>query len=301
MDDKITDKQKAARKQAEEKIQWHQGFCGAVELELRACKHDLTFETEHELSKKPLRVDLLIIKKNRDVEIKTSYGRAFRRFNVIEYKSPEDSLTIDDFYKTIGYAMLYKGLGETVNAIPADELTVSLFRYGKPRELFNNLEKEPNVTIERTCPGVYSVSGYHIPVQIVVARELAQEEQSALRLMTHKADESETVRFLLNMEHLEDPGDRNNARAALEVIAAANLPLFERIRREANMEQVMRVVFGDDWDRRWNEGLQQGLEQGRRETQQKYEAVLAEKDRALEETMRKLQAFQERYGMIQPE
>ena len=62
-------------------------------------------------------------------------------------------------------------------------------------------------------------------------------------------------------------------------------------------EQVMRVVFGDDWDRRWNEGL----EQGRRETQQKYEAILAEKDRALEETMRKLQAFQERYGMIQPE
>ena len=63
------------------------------------------------------------------------------------------------------------------------------------------------------------------------------------------------------------------------------------------MEQVMRVVFGDDWDRHWNEGL----EQGRRETQQKYEAILAEKDRALEETMRKLQAFQERYGMIQPE
>ena len=70
------------------------------------------------------------------------------------------------------------------------------------------------------------------------------------------------------------------------------------------MEQVMRVVFGDDWDRHWNEGL----EQGRRETQQKYEAILADKDRALadkdrvlEEMMRKLQAFQERYGMIQPE
>ena len=105
------DGKKSRRKQAEEKIQWHQGFCGAVEWELRACKQDLTFETEHELSKKPLRVDLLIIKKNRDVEIKTAYGRAFRRFNVIEYKSPEDGLTIDDFYKAIGYAMLYKGLG----------------------------------------------------------------------------------------------------------------------------------------------------------------------------------------------
>ena len=92
MDDKTADREKVMREQAKEKIQWHQGFCGIVELDLRTCKQDLTFETEHELSKKPLRIDLLIIKKNRDIEIRPSYGRAFRRFNVIEYKSPEDGL-----------------------------------------------------------------------------------------------------------------------------------------------------------------------------------------------------------------
>jgi glyoxylate carboligase len=27
-----------------------------------------------------------------------------RRHNVLEYKSPEDGLTIDDFYKAVGYA-----------------------------------------------------------------------------------------------------------------------------------------------------------------------------------------------------
>ena len=302
------DGKQSKRKQAEEKIQWHQGFCGAVEWELRACKQDLTFETEHELSKKPLRVDLLIIKKNRDVEIKTAYGRAFRRFNVIEYKSPEDGLTIDDFYKTIGYAMLYKGLGETVNAIPADELTVSLFRYGKPRELFSYLEKEAGITIERTYPGVYFVSGFHIPVQIVVARELAAEEQSILRLLTHQADEAETVRFLRSMEDLTLPGDRNNARAALEVIAAANAPMFARIRRKLHMERAMRAIFGEDWDRRWNEGLERGLErgleQGRKETQKKYEAVLADKDRLLtdkdrelEEMARELRELKAQYGL----
>ena len=106
----------------------------------------------------------------------------FRKFNVIEYKSPEDGLSIDDFYKTIGYAMLYKGLGETVNAVPADELTVSLFRHRKPRGLFRYLSEEPGVKVDQRYPGVYAVSGYHIPVQIVVTKELAEEEQSALRL-----------------------------------------------------------------------------------------------------------------------
>ena len=287
MDEQTAEKanqQRAVREQAEEKIQWHQGFCGVIEWDLRTCKQDLTFETEHELSKKPLRVDMLIVKKNKDIELKASYARAFRQFNVIEYKSPEDGLTIDDFYKAIGYAMLYKGLGETVNAIPADKLTVSLFRHGKPRELFRCLSEEAGVSVERRYPGVYAVSGYHIPVQIVVTKELAKEERSALRLLTYKVDEEETVRFLRDMERLTDPGDRNNARAALEVIVAANLPLFQRLRREGNMEQVMRVVFGDDWDRRWNEGV----EQGRRETRKEYEAVLADKDRSLAEQRRSL-------------
>ena len=91
--------------------------------------------------------------------------------------------------------MLYKGMGKTVNAIPAEELTVSLFRHGKPRELFEHLAKETGVKTERKYPGVYSVSGYRIPVQIVVTRELAEEEQSVLRLLTHKADEWETCVF----------------------------------------------------------------------------------------------------------
>ena len=63
-----------------------------------------------------------------------------KKYNVIEYKSPEDNMTIDDFYKTVGYACLYKGYGKTVNEIPLSELTVSLFREAYPRELFAMLE-----------------------------------------------------------------------------------------------------------------------------------------------------------------
>ena len=47
----------------ETKKQWHPVFCAAVELEFREDKDILTYEREYNLSKKPLQIDLLIIKK----------------------------------------------------------------------------------------------------------------------------------------------------------------------------------------------------------------------------------------------
>ena len=61
-----------------------------------------------------------------------------RTYNVIEYKSPEDALTIDDYYKTVGYAYLYKGYGKHVDAVPIDELTVFIFRATRPEKEFAN-------------------------------------------------------------------------------------------------------------------------------------------------------------------
>ena len=60
---------------------------------------------------------------------------------MIEYKSPEAALTIDDYYKTVGYAYLYKGYGEHVDAVPIDELTVSIFRATRPEKMFLTLQK----------------------------------------------------------------------------------------------------------------------------------------------------------------
>jgi len=47
----------------EDKKQWHPAFCAAMELEFREDKDILHFEREYNLSKKPLHMDLLVIKK----------------------------------------------------------------------------------------------------------------------------------------------------------------------------------------------------------------------------------------------
>lgn len=60
-------------------IQWHPGFYGAAEIELIANKGDLEFIREYNLSKEPIRMDLLIIKKLSDVRIKNEIGHIYSR------------------------------------------------------------------------------------------------------------------------------------------------------------------------------------------------------------------------------
>lgn len=62
-------------------IQWHPGFYSAAELELHSDKGVLAFQREYNLSKEPLRMDLLIIKKLADVRIENEIGRIFKRYN----------------------------------------------------------------------------------------------------------------------------------------------------------------------------------------------------------------------------
>lgn len=80
---------------SDEKIQWHPGFCAAVEIEFRRNRAELEFHREYNLSKKPLQIDLLVIKKLKDVQIQNEIGKLFKKYNVVEYKSPDDGMSID--------------------------------------------------------------------------------------------------------------------------------------------------------------------------------------------------------------
>ena len=83
-----------------EKIQWHPAFDAALQIELGEEAKYLTFEPEHLLSKKPMQIDVLV-KNEKKVKIRKNIGRIFRQHNIIEYKSPEDHLNIDDFIKSM--------------------------------------------------------------------------------------------------------------------------------------------------------------------------------------------------------
>ncbi|HBI62643.1 MAG TPA: hypothetical protein DDY31_15775, partial [Lachnospiraceae bacterium] len=113
-------------------IQWHPAFVSAMELELKKDKNKLEFHREYNLNTKPLQIDLLVIKKDVVAELSNEIGKLFKGYNIIEYKSPDDDLNIDTFYKTQAYAGLYKAAGEAVNERKAKDITVSIIRESKP-------------------------------------------------------------------------------------------------------------------------------------------------------------------------
>ena len=185
------------------------------------------------------------MKKLTDAVIQNEIGRIFRGHNIIEYKSPEDNLSIDDFYKTLGYACIYKGLGKTVDEVPAGELTVSLFRERFPHKMAAAL-RQSGMAVEERFQGVYYVSGQiPFPTQIVVTGRLAATHHS-LRILSKNADENDVKAFLEEAVRLPDPGDRDNISAVLEVSTAANLQLFEELRRRTGMCDALRELMKAD-------------------------------------------------------
>ena len=86
-------------KKSRELLQWHPAFYAGIQIELAGEREHLSFENEHHLGTKPKQIDVLIIKKDGDYQVQKNIGRIFRGHNIIEYKSPADSLNIDDFYR----------------------------------------------------------------------------------------------------------------------------------------------------------------------------------------------------------
>ena len=254
-------------------ISWHPGFYGAMEIELIANKGAFEFQREYNLSKEPIRMDLLIIRKLRDVPIKNEIGYIFKKYNVVEYKSPDDGLTIDDYYKTVGYACLYKGLGDTVNQIPAKELTVSIFRHRYPRELFRELSRE-GFTVKEAFPGIYYVRGtVPFDVQIAVTSRLKGGSHKSLRLLCTNVEKEDAREFIREAIFLSNQGDRNNMEAVLRASIAANREIYNEIRRQSKMSSVLWDFFKEEIE----EEISEAKEKVEKEVKEKVEKEVKEK------------------------
>ena len=245
------------------RIQWHPGFYGATELEFRQNKEDLVFITEMQLSKEPLRMDMLIIKKRDGARLKNEIGYLFKSNNILEYKNPDDSLSIDDFYKTLGYACLYKALAEKTDEIPADTISVMIARESYPRKLITELRQLGN-EVALHSPGIYYVKGNTLfDVQIIVMNQLSPENHSAYRILSRNAHRADISRFLTEAAKFTNQGDRHNADAVLQVTMSANPSLFARIRKEdSDMCEALRTLMADDINAAKEEGIKEGIKEG---------------------------------------
>ena len=143
-------------------IAWHPAFVEAIQLELDAYRDELEFQAEYQLTAEPLKIDCLVIKKSKSIVLSKNIATIFREVNLLEYKSPDDYVSIGDFYKVYGYACLYASLEK----VPITSLTISFVQSHYPRKLTEHLKMVRGYTVEESSPGIYTVKGDILPIQM---------------------------------------------------------------------------------------------------------------------------------------
>lgn len=225
------------------KIQWHPGFCSAMHLEFVRDKEILEFHEEFTLNTKPIIIDLLVIQKKGTLNLENEIGKMFKGHNIMEYKSPDDELGVDVYFKAYAYACLYKSGGENENSIRADDVTITLVRERKPVTLFKYLEKRDYI-ISLEYPGIYYVrkSGF-FDTQIVVTRELDEDLHIWLRSLTMNLDKTSAEKLISRIQLLTNKDEKENADSVLKVAVEANDSWFEMLKKEDdNMEALRRLM-----------------------------------------------------------
>lgn len=155
------------------KLPWHPAFSAALHIEFEDEMEHLYFHYEYPLSKQPMRMDILIIKKSSDVRIHKNIGQIFRTYNIIEYKSPGVSLSINHFYKAYGYACFFQSNTENECEIGPDEITITYVCYHYPRKLLKHLTMTKYMTVDKKESGIYYLEGTFFRIQLLVTSRLS--------------------------------------------------------------------------------------------------------------------------------
>lgn len=247
----------------ETNIQWHPAFVSAMQLEFREEREWLLFEKEHNLNTKPLQIDLLVIKKEENAgNMGNEIGEIFRKYNIVEYKSPKQQLDIDVFYKAGAYASLYKTYGKTVNERRAEDITVSIVRDRKPEKLFQYFS-EHGVRLENPHCGIYYVLDEVLfPTQIIVTKELDGEHHTWLRSLSDKMEEEDMRRLLTDVSRLREKLDKEYADSILEVSLRANGHLMERLKGDDSMSEALLEIMKPVLQERERLGMKEGIKEG---------------------------------------
>lgn len=201
-----------------------------------------------------MQIDVLVIKKNCDGEIHKNIGIIFQKYNIIEYKSPTDYLSVDDYYKINAYAYLYKSLTSSVDEIKIYDLSITFVCRHFPRDLFNHLRKVRDLNIEKIADGIYYVNRDVIMTQILITSELSEKENFWLHYLTNDIKDIETIEKLTAEYSKHEHNELY--KSVMNVIIHANQQKFEEVKF---MCEALKELFADELemaiDTTRNEGI----------------------------------------------
>lgn len=267
------------------KIQWHPAFYAALQIELLEYKPYLNWEREYLLGKKPLQVDIIIVKKETNVQIKKGIGQIFQKHNIIEYKSPEDSLSVNDFYKVYGYACLYQAESGNVRSVDPMEITITLVCNSYPRKLIRHLTEEREMTLQKCEDGIYHLLALPqmFPVQVIIVKELSEDNYYWLQKLRNNLKSGGEIQKLI--ENYEGKKDNPLYQAVMNVLVRANQ---EEMEVEKKMCEALKELFADELKNAAEEGRAEGRAEGLQAMRDNIVMFLQDTGSVTEDVMKKL-------------
>ena len=247
--------------ETKELLQWHPAFYASLQIELAEEAHKLIFENEHPLSNKPMLIDVLIIKKNSKEPIQKNIGRIFKQYNIIEYKSPTDYLSIDDFYKVYGYTCFYKSDAKHVNDISIEDVTITFASHNYPRDMIKHLKEVQGFEIKQQEPGIYYILGDIIPIQLLVTSKLSKEQNLWLNSLTNNMKDKEQLSAIIT----DYQKHKNNLLydAVMNLIIQANQKTFREVNSMCEaLEALMKDIIKEKEQQAEQRGILLGEQRG---------------------------------------
>lgn len=239
------------------KLQWHPAFAAALRIELEDEMEKLDIKDEYTLSKKPMQIDVLVVKKEKKEPIRKNIGRIFRTYNIIEYKAPDDYVSINDFYKVLGYTCFYQSDTEQVMKINPDELTITFVCSHFPQKMVAHLQNRYRVRLEKQENGIYYINNSYFPMQIVIVNQLSKEENYWLQSLRNDLKPGEEIRELVkNYEKKKKSGLH---QAVMNLIVRAN---WEKMEEEKKMCEALMELFSEELKESENRGIETGIRRG---------------------------------------
>jgi hypothetical protein len=232
----MSDEKKMENSQDDDRISWHPAFFEAIQLELDEYSQYLQFISEYQLTTEPLRIDVVIIKKFTDIPIEKNIASIFRKENIVEYKSPDDYVSVEDFYLVYGYACLYV----KINKVDITDITLTFVESRYPRELLAHLEEIREYKVEEKWPGIYIISGDIIPIQIIDSRRLSGVENIWLKDLDNELKAPEIRR--ITAEILRQ-GKSAQIGAYLDAISRANKESLQEAIKMSDSALTLDKIF----------------------------------------------------------
>jgi hypothetical protein len=231
---------------------WHPAFIQAIQADLVDYLNILDFMPEFQLTAAPLRMDLLVIKKKKNVVINNPIARFFRGHNIVEYKSPKDYISTEDFLRVHAYAYQYAVL---TKGIDLADVTLTFIGNKHPRKLLQYLTEEHEYKIEQTSSGVWLADNKFLPIQIIQSGMLSESAGLFLKSLTKTLRGSSMQSILEKRERLEK---KVSLDAYLNVVIKENpkalleLEVKDMAKKSPTLDEVLEQLgFTQRWEERY--------------------------------------------------